>query len=272
MQTQEKDDKKESGHSKRPGGISDKITHPENVLLTGKWWGGWGWLAQKIVPTLSSQPWRRSHLLHTGMETGTAVLQAPASPGSVRTPTLRGWTPILLQPRREAETQAACLTVHLSASTPVGTSVSSHSSVVLSDVLRGSWEGSSVSLLFRILLSWLFLKVFLLPFFSLCVQVVQSVPVTTSISSSLLSLSACLSVTTSSPGVNFVVTSFPSSLSSLSLCPFLSHRLSPPNTVTLSPTLSPSLYISLALSVSLSLPIVEGAHELWMSHPHWPTI
>lgn len=82
------------------------------------------------------------------------------------------------------------------------------------------------------------------------VQVVHTVNL--SLSQVLSPHLSYLSVTTSSPGVNFAVTSFPSSLSSLSLCPLLSHRLSPPNTATLSPSLSLSLYISLALSVPLS--------------------
>lgn len=120
---------KQSEHGERPQGEQaqmkhDKIRHPGNVLLTGKWWEGWGWWAQMIVPTPSSQPWQRFHLLHIDMGMGTEVPPAPACPGSARTPTLWEQTPKLLQSCTEAEAQAACLTpVHLSTSTPVGISV-----------------------------------------------------------------------------------------------------------------------------------------------------
>lgn len=222
------------------------------TVLTGKWWEGWGQLAQTIVPTPSSPPWRRCRLLHTGMETGTAVPPAPA-------PTLRGRTPKLLQPRREAEAQAACLTARLAASTPVGMSVlprSLLSSLVFQETALIKWGGSSVSLLSQILLSRLQyrFKSSLLPFSP--VQVVHTVNLSLSqvLSLHLSSLCACLSVTTSSPGVNYVLTSSTSSLSSLSLCPLLSHRLSPQNTVTLSPSLclslSPCIYLLLSLSLS----------------------
>lgn len=268
------------GHSERPQGEQakmkhDKIKHPGNVLLTGRWWEDWGWLAQTIVPTPSSQPWQRFHLLHTDMGMGTMVPPAPACPGSVCTPTLWERTPKLLQPQGEAEAQATCLTpVHLSTSAPVGISVTLFF-CLLWYFRRQPWlfEQDPVSWFSKC--SWLCSKALLLPFSPVQVRTVNLSPVTSSISSSLLSLSLSLS-TTSSPGVNFAVTYSPSSLSFLSLYPLLSHRACPPNTVTLSPSLSLSLslylYISLALSGSLSLPIVEGAHELWMSNSHWPTI
>lgn len=105
-------------------------------------------------------------------------------------------------------------------------------------------------MLFQIILSWLLalFKSPLLPFSP--VQVVHTVNLSLSqvLSPHLSPLSAYLSVTTSSPGVNFAVTSFPSSLS---LCPLLSHRLSPPNTATLSPSLSLLVYISCSLCLSL---------------------
>lgn len=111
---------KMGGFSKRKHEKESKAPWDSSRLLTGMWWEGWSWPAQTIVPSLSSPPWWRSRLLHIGTETGRQAPLAPVCPGFVRTPTLQGWTPKVLQRWRKTESQAACLTVHLPVCTPAG--------------------------------------------------------------------------------------------------------------------------------------------------------
>lgn len=160
--------------------------------------------------------------------TGTAVPLVPVYPGSVHTPTLRGWTPKLLRPHKGAQEQAACLT-------PVHTCTCQESCLaralfVSSDVLGGGLDYvSRIPFLDSPNSPGSVQKPPHCLFFPSCggCPRCKSVPVTGSVSSSLLSLS-----TTSSSGVNFALTRPPFSPSVLSLCPLLSHRLTPQNTVT----------------------------------------
>ena len=187
------------------------------------------------------------------METGKVMPAAPVCPGPVRTPTLQGRNPKLLQPRREAEAQATCLTVHLSASTPAGSPVLFSSLFFLSNVLRDCCDKMRR-------FHWLFsvlnlLSLFWSPslIFSSCAGCPhwKSVPVISSTSSSL---HLFILFTASFPGVNSAVTSFPSFLSSLSPCPLLSHCPSPPkHSHSFSLPFSLSLFLSLSHSHTLSL-------------------
>ena len=45
------------GEISRIAGHSAAGGHAGEVLLTGTWWEGWGWLAQTTAPALSSPPW-----------------------------------------------------------------------------------------------------------------------------------------------------------------------------------------------------------------------
>lgn len=163
------------------------------------------------------------------------VLLAPACPGCVRTPTLLGSTPKLLEP--EAETQAACLTDHLSASTPAGLSCLVTLSFVLCDALKDKSEVSPLNALVSFLKN------------PHCLLHPAACPLCKSVllQGLHLFLSACLSVTTSFPGVQLCYNFFPVFSHTLA---FPLHRLSPPNTFTFSP---PSLSLSLLVYISCSL-------------------
>lgn len=171
-----------------------------------------------------------------------------ASPGSARTPKPQASTPELLQPRREAETQSACRTpVHLSSSAPVGESLSlSHTLLCfLWCFLRSSLIYSSRILWFWFSKhSWHFAKTTLCRFLlSADCPHSQSVPVTGSLSSSLLSQYLFI------PRVSFGK----SCLWSV-FCRLLSHRPSPPkkHCHSSAPTLSLSLLACISCSLCLS--------------------